>query len=178
MNTAAVAEAWFTLTLQTYPPETARLLRRQGDPFGNPMGHALRQGMIGIVECLDRMAEPEEYVGHLAEIIKLRAVQAAPPSRALRLFPLLKAAARTTVGTDLPEGFDARIDDLALLAFDLYTECRERLYELRAQEARNRTFRLLQRAGYLADDAAATYPGGGCSCGPSCSSCDGCDTEE
>jgi hypothetical protein len=42
--------------------------------------------------------------------------------------------------------FDSTIDDLALYAFDIYMKCREKIYELKANEAKNATFRLLQRA--------------------------------
>ena len=42
--------------------------------------------------------------------------------------------------------FDSAVDDLALFAFDLYMKCREKIYELKANEARSMTFRLLQQA--------------------------------
>jgi len=41
---------------------------------------------------------------------------------------------------------ELRIDSLALLAFDLFMACREKIYELKANEARNMTYRLLQKA--------------------------------
>ncbi len=176
MNTVAVADTWFQLTLQTYPPETARFLKRQGDSFANPVGHTLRKGMTGIVEALAHGGEPEELFPPLADIIRMRAVQEAPPSQSLRFIPLLKVAAAKAAGDSLPDGFNSRVDDLALFAFDLYLECRERIYEIRALEARNRTYRLLQRAGFMAEESADTVAAS--SCGPSCSSCAGCETED
>jgi hypothetical protein len=47
---------------------------------------------------------------------------------------------------------DSVIDDLALFAFDLYMRCREKIYDLKAQEARDMTFRLLQKAQAMADN--------------------------
>jgi len=176
VNTAAVADQWFQLTLQTYPPETARFLRGQGDPFANPVGHTLIKGMVGIVDVLARGADPEELFPHLADMVRLRAVQEAPPSQSLRFIPLLKVAAGKAAGDSLPDGFNARVDDLTLFAFDLYLECRERIYEIRALEARNRTYRLLQRAGLMAEESADADSA--CSGGSSCSSCAGCETED
>ena len=46
---------------------------------------------------------------------------------------------------------ESRIDDLALLAFDIYMKCREKLYDIRANEAKNQVSRLLQRAGMLSE---------------------------
>jgi hypothetical protein len=41
---------------------------------------------------------------------------------------------------------ESRIDALALISFDIYMTCREKIYELKANEVKNMTFRLLQRA--------------------------------
>ncbi|NTW35488.1 MAG: multidrug effflux MFS transporter [Syntrophobacteraceae bacterium] len=51
---------------------------------------------------------------------------------------------------DLVE-FEQKVDEMALLAFNVYSDCRERLYELRVNEVKNRSFRLLQRADLLAE---------------------------
>jgi len=40
---------------------------------------------------------------------------------------------------------------MVLRGFDLYTNCRERIYEIRAKEAKNQVSRLLQRAGLLCE---------------------------
>lgn len=41
---------------------------------------------------------------------------------------------------------ESRIDSLALTSFDIYMKCREKLFEMRAMEIRNRTSRILERA--------------------------------
>ncbi len=48
--------------------------------------------------------------------------------------------------------FESAVDDLALYAFDLYMKCREKIYELKANEARSMTFRLLQQARLIVDN--------------------------
>ena len=46
---------------------------------------------------------------------------------------------------------ESRIDDLALLAFDVYMNCREKLYEIKANEAKNQVSRLLKKAGMIVE---------------------------
>ncbi len=46
---------------------------------------------------------------------------------------------------------ESRIDALALIAFDIYMKCREKIYELKANEVKNMTFRLLQRANLMGE---------------------------
>ena len=40
---------------------------------------------------------------------------------------------------------ESRIDALALSSFDLFMKCREKLYDIKANELRTMTFRLLQK---------------------------------
>jgi hypothetical protein len=44
-----------------------------------------------------------------------------------------------------------RIDSLGLLAFDIFMRCREKLYDIKANEMRNMTFRLLQKANLICE---------------------------
>jgi hypothetical protein len=46
---------------------------------------------------------------------------------------------------------ESRVDEMALRGFDLYMNCRERIYEIRAKEAKNQVSRLLQKAGLLCE---------------------------
>jgi hypothetical protein len=51
-----------------------------------------------------------------------------------------------------PEAFqrmEGKIDEMALISFNIYMECREKLYQLRVDEIKNRTARLLQRADFI-----------------------------
>jgi hypothetical protein len=47
---------------------------------------------------------------------------------------------------------EARIDQMGLAAFDIYIACREKIYELKANETRNRTFKAFERAGLISKD--------------------------
>ncbi|MEW6044980.1 MAG: RsbRD N-terminal domain-containing protein [Bacillota bacterium] len=154
----AIVEAWLDLTLQAYPPEAVRFLRSEPDPFANPVGKALRRDLAGLFEGLVCKAGYGEVHPFLDEAMRIRAVQGVPPSQSIGFLFLLKTVVRAELAGALQEGqvtpdqlwaFDARVDELALSAFDVYMQCRERIYEVRVGEVKNRTFRLLQKAHLL-----------------------------
>lgn len=135
----AVAKRWLQDIYGTYAPETAKFLKRVKDPFSNPVGHTLITSTAAICDqiCGDEM-DADTVCTHLVEIIKVRAVQDMSPAQALSFVFLFKAAARVEIGNDVPaatlEILDHRVDQTALFAFDIYTKCREQMYQLRNQE--------------------------------------------
>ena len=50
--------------------------------------------------------------------------------------------------------FENRIDHLSLLAFDLYVGCREKIYEIKANEVKRKYFKLLDRSGFIDPERA------------------------
>ena len=91
----------------------------------------------------------EELEPALDAVVRIRAVQEIPPSRAMGFVFLLKRAVHAELGESdpaPPAGFDSAVDDLGLAAFDLYMRCREQIYQLRAGELRRSTAKLLERA--------------------------------
>ena len=46
---------------------------------------------------------------------------------------------------------DVKIDRLLLLAFDIYMECREKIYDLKANEEKNKVFKAFKRAGLISE---------------------------
>ena len=49
---------------------------------------------------------------------------------------------------------ESRLDEMALLAFDVYMRCREKMYEIRANEAKNQVSALLRKKGLLSEAPA------------------------
>lgn len=131
--------------LAAYPEDAAVLFQRQKDPFANPVGHSAREGASEIVDALLAESEDPEAVRESLEgIVRIRAVQQFSPSTALSFVFSLKSVIRKA----LPEAsrdprhseelaaVDARIDSLALAAFDVYAECREQVNQLRINEVK------------------------------------------
>ena len=86
-------------------------------------------------------------------VIRIRSVQDFSPSEAVAFIFDLKPAIREVVDSrvrgseswnDLWE-LESRVDRVALLAFEKYTECREKLHEIRNNEIKSRALKLMQR---------------------------------
>ncbi|MEW6743548.1 MAG: RsbRD N-terminal domain-containing protein [Planctomycetota bacterium] len=152
---AAILERWRERVLATYPEASAPRWQRGQDRFRDPVGHTIQQGTEGVVAALVANASREELVKRLEDIVRLRAVQDFTPSQAVAFVFSLKGAVRETL-SGIPESpslaqelqqLEARIDEIALAAFDLYMGCREKIMEIRVNETRNRFYKLLERAG-------------------------------
>lgn len=139
-----VLDRWFQEVADTYPGETPRFLRNKADRFANPLGHAVRQGLEGLLNGLLSGAGDDGLAPHLDEIVRIRAVQEFSPSEAVRFVFQLKGIVREEHGgrsgealADELSEMETRIDRLALLAFDNYMSCRERLFEIRVKELKD-----------------------------------------
>jgi hypothetical protein len=148
---SAILDSWIRRTLEGYPePAAARLLKVK-DPFRNPVGATLRTGLEAILDGLLEGAAPGDLSGRLEEIVRVRAVQDLEPSRAIGFLFDLKAILRERDPESAP-ALDTAIDRIALLAFDRFVACREKIYDIRVSEIRNQTHRALQQAGILGHD--------------------------
>jgi len=144
---------WFDEILSSYPSDTAKFLKSQKDPFNNPVGSTIKQGIEGLFDQLMENLPIYEMSPFLDNIIRIRAVQDFTPSQAVSFIFGLKDVLRKELGEEIKNGLsqeymdiEKRIDDLALLSFDLFMQCREKIYDLKAKEVKDMTFRLLERA--------------------------------
>jgi hypothetical protein len=150
----SILDRWFDAALEMYPAGTSSYLKDQKDRFANPVGQTIAQGLGGLLDELLEMPGSERTSHFLENIMKVKAVQEFSPSQAISFIFLLKKVIRETIGKKVEDrpmfdemlAFESRIDSLALLAFDIYMRCREKIFEIRANEVRNRTFRLLEQA--------------------------------
>ena len=151
---SSILKKWFHLVIETYPAETSRFLIKQTDQFANPVGHTISQGLEAFYEELLVRSAPDKISPFIDALIRVRAIQDFSPSQAIAFIFLLKKVLREELEKEIQERqnfeelliIESRIDELALRSFELYMKCREKLYELRATEVKNRYFRLLERA--------------------------------
>ena len=155
----AVLDRWLKLILESYPADAQRFLKKQKDPFANPVRHTISKEIESIYEELLKGVDRDRVSPFLDRIIRIRAVQDFSPSQAIAFIFLLKKVIREALGKEIAEYqlsddllvLESKIDDLALIAFDVYMGCREKLYSLSAKEARNQVYRLLQKKGLMAE---------------------------
>lgn len=154
-KTVAIAEKWFDRVVETYPRDAARLLRRTGDRFANPVGSTLAAGLREIVEGLAQSAELPAFTAPLDRIVRIRAIQDFSASQAVAFVFDLKDVLRGELSQELADPalarqlaeLEGRIDQLALLAFDVYAVCRERVAQIRVDETKRRVAQLMKESG-------------------------------
>ena len=142
---AAIAQQWLERALRTYSGQSAAFLAGEQDAFRNPIGHTLRNSLAILLDELLLGMDAARVEAALDPLIQIRAVEDCTPGRALEFLFQLKPILREHVsGLDL-ELLNARIDEMVLVAFNLYLKYRERTFEARANEARRRVFVLERR---------------------------------
>ena len=134
--------AWVARALEMYPSTSRDFLAREKDPFRNPAGNTLRQGLAGLLDSLLGAGELPDLISQLEPIVRLLAVQDIAPSRALSFLLHLKDLARQeAIGLGehaITEAklLDTEVDQLVLAGFDVYMKCREEIYRIEVNAAK------------------------------------------
>ncbi len=154
---SAIVKAWFEKVLNTYPVDTAQFLKNQSDPFANPVGQNSLQSLSDMFDLALDGFDRKAAQPLIDPIIRIRAIQNFTPAQAVRFVFDLKKIIRENSAVDEQDGqnrkmlhiLDNRIDELGLLAFDIYMQCREKICDLKANEMRARTYSAFSRAGLI-----------------------------
>jgi hypothetical protein len=155
-NETAILERWFDLILETYPADTAVLMRKEKDRFANPVGSTILREIEVLFKKLCEGGRDEKYQASLDTILKIRSVQDFSPSKAVGFIFLLKRAIGEILKNEICKepfidewmNLQSRIDELALQAFDIYMDCREKICGIRIDQARaekEMAFRMMER---------------------------------
>ncbi len=158
----SIIKKWFDLVIDTYPPETSRFLRKEKDPFNNPVGNTTVKSLEALFDYLLNKSSQETLVSFLDPVIRIRSAQNFPPSKAVGYILFLKEIIREELTNEKNSHFsinelsalDSQIDELVLMAFDIYAACRETFYQIKANEEKNRFFKAFERAGLLTEITA------------------------
>ncbi len=156
----AIVADWFDLVAKTYAPDTAQFLKRDKDPFTNPVGGYLSAGLAGLFDQLLTGLDQETVRTMLDPIVRVRAIQNFSPSKAIAFVLVIKNIVRkylpmgsinSSLTKELLE-FEDRVDAMSLFAFDIYTQCREKIFELKANEEKDKVFKAFKRAGLIQEE--------------------------
>jgi hypothetical protein len=156
---SAILGRWLTMIYDSYAPETAIFLRREKNHFDNPVGYRISEGLERLYGALLQEMERDQVLSCLDEIIRIRALQDFAPSQALAFIFLLKNVIRQELAEEIQKenlaaeilDLESRIDGLALLGFDVYAKCREKLYEIRTGEMKTRISAFMRKSGLSGD---------------------------
>ena len=142
-NRYKIVDKWVDYTLATY--QSSDFFRSEKDSFSNPIGSAVREALKKLFALLSKGADPAEFKQPLALIMHLRSVQEFTPSQAVAPLNAVKHITREVLGSDKETkdfitdlyDFEFAVDLAMLAAFDLYMECREKIYQIRLNEIRS-----------------------------------------
>lgn len=165
-NKDAIVQGWVEEVLAAYPADGAALFSRQQDPFANPVGASVREGIRGVFEALLTDLNAVTIRDHLDEMVKIRAVQQFTPSQALSFVFALKSVIRREIPeasgdpryASALEEMDTRIDRVALAAFDLFMEAREEVSQLRISEVKRQVAWVMDKMNQRNPDRDAVPP--------------------
>jgi hypothetical protein len=142
----AIAKQWLDLTLCTYPSQSMNFLLHEKDRFRNPVGKTHKDAIPMLVDEIFGHMDSAKVRQALEDIVRIRAVQNFSAKEAVGFVFLLKEILQKELSAEgsIPPDLDRRVDEMALVAFDLYSQCREQISAIQVSEARNRVA-LLER---------------------------------
>jgi len=158
-----LAQKWADLVLGTYPEQTQVVWRKNRDQFTNPVGNAILKSTRELLPLLLTWNDAVAVARSLEQIVKIRAVQDFTPSQALSFVFLLKKLLRAEFVEELSARgeleellrFETRVDNLAVIAFDLYVAARDQVASMRVDEVKRAHVNIVRRANLMQADVTA-----------------------
>ena len=83
------------------------------------------------------------------------------PAEAVSFVLILKAVFREMAEdttADAISEFDSRVDGVLLTGFNVYSRCREQMYDIRVKEIRNRSLKVMERLNSWREERAGGPP--------------------
>ncbi len=142
-----ILKKWVDAIFASYPPQSSGFLKNNHDPFNNPVGTTVVEETGILFDQLVGDMDAEVIAKSLDRIIRIRAVQEFTPSEAVNFIFKLKKILMEVCGESNSETCSeellntfSRIDDIGMTAFDIHSECRERISRIRVSEAKMSAF--------------------------------------
>ncbi len=152
-----IIDTWRDQILESYSDDYAKFLKKRKNRFANPVGFNLTESLNGLFDSLNGEFSDEVIREPLENIVKVRAIQELSVIQAVEFVFFLKGIIHDKLLGNIKENdlfkelfeLELIIDRIALVAFEIYMESREKLYEIRANEWKRRSHKLLERSNLL-----------------------------
>lgn len=156
---SGITKKWINILIRSYPLDSQRFIAKEKNSFANPVGNTIAKQIEILFDEFVKDQDQQKVSSSLDSIIRIRAVQDFEPSQAVAFVLQLKEVIReelaeAPIANGLSGEFPAlekRIDDLALLAFDIYMKCKQKISDLRVNEVKRQVATLLRRANMVVD---------------------------
>jgi len=142
-NRHTIVDKWVAYTLATY--QATDFLNKEKDRFANPIGSTIRTSLKTLFQLLLKGGDGAMYADPLTQLMHLRSVQEFTPSQAVAPLNAVKHITRDVLAADKQTkdlvndlyDFEFAVDLAVLAAFDLYMQCREKVYRIRIAEIKS-----------------------------------------
>ena len=149
-----ISAKWLDALLDTYKSQGAKFFRETGNEFANPVGATFRASLDSLLDFLLTGDKGKGIENPVLGIVRIRAVQGFAPSVATNFVFAARNILQAEAGDLMysPKGvaewkeIQARIDEMTLLTFNMYMECREKIWKHKANHLYDRTNKLLEKA--------------------------------
>jgi hypothetical protein len=149
---SSIIKNWTIRIFDSYASETSSFLAKDRDQFSNPVGFIISANAEKIIDEIISNRDLTSIKVLLIDILKIRAVQEFTPSEAVGFIYPLKDVIKSELKAELSEesiyseliDLYSFIDQVALIAFDVYVELRETVYRIRLKELRNKPASVVQ----------------------------------
>ena len=142
-NKSSIVSKWIKQILDSYSIESSKFFSQEKNQFCNPVGSTISTNAASIFDEIVGNKDFEKITLLLTDFIKIRAIQDFSPSEAVGFVFLLKEVIREELSKELNQEkmldemvkLEFVIDKTALIAFDLYMQSREKVFQIRMNEA-------------------------------------------
>jgi len=149
-----ISAKWLDALLNTYKSQGAKFFKETGNEFANPVGTTFHASLDSLVDFLLQEDGSDGIENAVDGIVRIRAVQGFAPSVATGFVFVIRTILKEEAGSDLrtAEGaeawgrIEARIDEMTCMAFNLYMQCREKIWKHKANHLYDRTSKLLKKS--------------------------------
>jgi len=149
---SSIVSKWIKKILDSYSTESSIFFSNEKNQFSNPVGNIISKNVESIFNEITGNRNFDTITLLLTDIIKIRAIQNFSPSEAVGFVFYLKKIIREELDQEINQQeildelveLEYVIDKTALIAFDLYMQSREKVFQIRMNEANYK----LQKAVY------------------------------
>ncbi len=141
-NRQPILSKWQLAAMRSYANHDGLIGQKQAGRFSNPIAFVIEKSTEEMLDWLIKVESNLDLFTPLQEICRLKAIQDFKPAEALTFIFALKEIIREQLEDENETTYwavelldvDKRIDEIGLLAFDIYSDCRAKIYELRMNE--------------------------------------------
>jgi hypothetical protein len=151
-----IVKKWFEQVMNSYAPDTSMFFKIQKDSFANPVGATANAVLKELLDAILEKKDGDTISTIVDPLVRIRAVQNFSPSQAVGFILTLKQTIRDVLKNEIPHisldefySLEDEIDKAALVGFNIFMACREKIYDLRTNEERNKIYKAFARAGLI-----------------------------